>query len=91
VAVSHSRWARRCCIARFPPKEQGLALGYFGVALVVAPALGPILGGFLVDQGHWRWIFFINIPIGIIGITLASRFLRERRAEKKPALDPLRA
>jgi EmrB/QacA subfamily drug resistance transporter len=73
----------------FPPKEQGLALGIFGIALVAAPALGPILGGLLVDQGHWRWIFFINIPIGIIGVTLATRFLRERRPEKKPALDPL--
>jgi DHA2 family multidrug resistance protein len=73
----------------FPPKEQGLALGIFGIALVVAPALGPILGGLLVDQGLWRWIFFINIPIGVIGVFLASRFLRERRAEKRPALDPL--
>jgi EmrB/QacA subfamily drug resistance transporter len=73
----------------FPPKEQGLALGIFGIALVAAPALGPILGGLLVDQGHWRWIFFINIPIGIVGVTLATRFLRERWPEKKPALDPL--
>jgi DHA2 family multidrug resistance protein len=73
----------------FPPREQGLALGIFGIALVAAPALGPILGGLLVDQGHWRWIFFINIPIGIVGVILASRFLRERRPDKKPALDPL--
>jgi DHA2 family multidrug resistance protein len=73
----------------FPPKEQGTALGFFGIALVVAPALGPIMGGLLVDQGLWRWIFFINIPIGIVGVTLASRFLRERRPERAPALDPL--
>jgi len=73
----------------FPPKEQGLALGILGIALVVAPALGPILGGVLVDQGEWRWIFFINIPIGITGVFLASRFLRERKADRKPALDPL--
>src|SRR5215212_5370477 len=73
----------------FPPKEQGLALGIFGIALVAAPALGPILGGLLVDQGHWRWIFFINIPIGLLGVTLATRWLLERRPEKKPALDPI--
>ncbi|HNP73363.1 MAG TPA: DHA2 family efflux MFS transporter permease subunit [Kouleothrix sp.] len=73
----------------FPPKEQGTALGIFGIALVVAPALGPIMGGLLVDQGVWRWIFFINIPIGIVGVFLASRFLRERRPERIPALDPL--
>ncbi|MFL5805666.1 MAG: DHA2 family efflux MFS transporter permease subunit [Roseiflexaceae bacterium] len=73
----------------FPPKEQGVALGYFGIALVVAPALGPILGGLLVDAGLWRWIFFINIPIGILGITLASRFLREYWPDKRPQLDPI--
>jgi DHA2 family multidrug resistance protein len=73
----------------FPPNEQGTALGIFGIALVAAPALGPILGGLLVDQGLWRWIFFINIPIGILGVTLASRFLREYRPDRKPALDPL--
>ena len=73
----------------FPPKEQGTALGIFGIALVVAPALGPILGGLLVDGGLWRWIFFINIPIGAVGVLLASRFLREYLPDKRPALDPL--
>jgi DHA2 family multidrug resistance protein len=75
--------------AAFPPAEQGLALGVFGIALLVAPALGPILGGLLVDQHLWRWIFFINIPIGILGITLASRFLRERRNPQAPVLNPV--
>ncbi|MCX6044882.1 MAG: DHA2 family efflux MFS transporter permease subunit [Chloroflexi bacterium] len=73
----------------FPPKEQGTALGYFGIALVVAPALGPILGGFLIDLNLWRGIFFINIPIGIIGITLAYKLLKGTREARKPALDPL--
>jgi DHA2 family multidrug resistance protein len=73
----------------FPPKEQGAALGYFGIALMVAPALGPILGGLLVDAGLWRWIFFINIPIGAVGVFLASRFLREYLPDQRPALDPL--
>jgi DHA2 family multidrug resistance protein len=73
----------------FPPKEQGTAFGIFGIALVVAPTLGPILGGLLVDSNLWRWIFFINIPIGLLGITLASRWLREDRPERTPALDPL--
>lgn len=73
----------------FPPKEQGTALGYFGIALVVAPALGPILGGFLIDLNLWRGIFFINIPIGIIGITLAYKLLKGTRESRKPALDPL--
>jgi EmrB/QacA subfamily drug resistance transporter len=73
----------------FPPKEQGTALGYFGIVLVFAPALGPVLGGWLVDANLWRLIFFINIPIGIIGVLLGSRFLLDHRVERKPAFDPL--
>jgi EmrB/QacA subfamily drug resistance transporter len=73
----------------FPPKEQGTALGYFGIALVVAPALGPILGGWLVDTNFWRWIFFINIPIGILGVFLGSRFLLDYQVDRKPSFDPL--
>src|SRR5258706_352934 len=72
----------------FPPKEQGTALGLFGIALVVAPALGPILGGWLVDLGIWRAIFFINVPIGILGVFLGSRFLLDYRVEKRPSFDP---
>src|SRR5512138_1382473 len=73
----------------FPPKEQGTALGYFGIVLVFAPALGPILGGWLVDANLWRLIFFINIPIGILGVILGSRFLLDYQAERKPSFDPL--
>jgi len=73
----------------FPPKEQGTALGLFGIALVFAPAVGPILGGWLVDINLWRAIFFINVPIGIIGVFLGSRFLLDHRVEGKPIFDPL--
>jgi EmrB/QacA subfamily drug resistance transporter len=73
----------------FPPKEQGTALGYFGIVLVFAPALGPVLGGWLVDANLWRLIFFINIPIGIVGVLLGSRFLIDYQVERKPAFDPL--
>ena len=72
----------------FPPKEQGTALGLFGIALVVAPALGPILGGWLVDLGIWRVIFFVNVPIGILGVFLGSRFLLDYHVEKRPKFDP---
>ena len=71
----------------FPTNEQGRALGMFGLALVFAPALGPILGGLLVDAGLWRWIFFINLPIGIFGILLASRFLRDDRSHRDHPMD----
>jgi EmrB/QacA subfamily drug resistance transporter len=73
----------------FPPEEQGVALGIFGVAALVAPALGPILGGFLVDHNLWRFIFFINPPIGLLGIFLGSRFLPSIRENRRPTFDIL--
>ena len=75
--------------AAFPPEEQGTALGYYGVALLMAPALGPILGGLLVDHGLWRWIFLINIPVGALGIGLALTLLHEWKHERRPRADPL--
>ncbi len=71
----------------FDKKELGLALGVFGLALLFAPALGPVVAGLLIDRGHWRWIFFINVPVGVLGVLLASRLLREQRAERAPAWD----
>jgi EmrB/QacA subfamily drug resistance transporter len=71
----------------FPAAEQGLALGIFGIAALVAPALGPILGGWLVDHNLWRFIFFINPPIGIVGVILGSRLLHEFKRERRPAFD----
>lgn len=73
----------------FPPKEQGTAFGILGIALVVAPALGPILGGWLVDLHVWRAIFFVNIPIGILGVVLGSRFLFDYKTGKRPLFDPV--
>jgi len=63
----------------FPPNQRGVAYGVFGIVLVFAPATGPLLGGWLVDHGQLPWIFFINLPIGIAGILIAARLLRERR------------
>ncbi|HVX41003.1 MAG TPA: DHA2 family efflux MFS transporter permease subunit [Gemmatimonadaceae bacterium] len=74
--------------AAFPPEEQGYALGLYGIALLVAPALGPILGGYLVDHGLWRWIFFINVPVGVLGVVLGTRLLRELRPDRDVRLDP---
>jgi EmrB/QacA subfamily drug resistance transporter len=71
----------------FPVAEQGMALGIFGIAALVAPAVGPILGGWLVDQGLWRVIFFINPPIGLAGVLLGLRLLREKRLERRPSFD----
>jgi DHA2 family multidrug resistance protein len=73
----------------FPPKERGVALGIFGIALVFAPATGPLLGGWLVDSNLLPWIFFVNLPIGLIGIALASAFLRDRKSDRPLKADYL--
>lgn len=73
----------------FEEHEQGRALGIFGVVMIVAPALGPILGGLLTDANLWRWIFFINIPIGLIGIGLAIKFLRTTEPKRSINFNPI--
>lgn len=59
----------------FPPEEQGTAMGIFGLGVVLAPAFGPTLGGWITDQYSWPWIFYINVPIGIINLMMVSRFV----------------
>jgi len=62
----------------FPPAKRGMAFAVYGVAVVTAPAIGPTLGGWITDNFTWRWIFFINIPVGIISILLTSRLIQDR-------------
>ncbi|MCX4750010.1 DHA2 family efflux MFS transporter permease subunit [Kitasatospora sp. NBC_01287] len=59
----------------FPPGRRGVAFGAFGLVLVFAPMIGPLVGGAFVDAGLISWIFFINVPIGLLGVLLGSRFL----------------
>jgi DHA2 family multidrug resistance protein len=59
----------------FPPREQAMAMGIFGIAILLGPAIGPTLGGWLTDNYGWPWIFFINIPIGAVTLFMASQFL----------------
>lgn len=60
----------------FPPAEQGVAQAVFGIGVIAGPAIGPTLGGYLTDTLGWRWIFFINLPIGIVAVVMALLFLR---------------
>ena len=61
----------------FPPKQRGMAFAVYGMAVVLAPAIGPTLGGWITDNFTWRWIFFINIPVGIISLLLTSRLITD--------------
>jgi DHA2 family multidrug resistance protein len=81
----------------FPPEEQGMAMALFGLAVVVGPAAGPVLGGYIIDNLNWPWIFYINIPVGLLGIFMVTRFVHEpediraanhaRAAEQRKNLD----
>jgi DHA2 family multidrug resistance protein len=73
----------------FPPNKRGQAFALYGVAVVVAPAIGPTLGGWITDNYSWRWIFFINIPVGILSLFLVYNLLQESAeaiAEQKQVL-----
>ena len=61
----------------FPPEEQGVAMGLYGLGTVLAPAIGPTLGGWLTDQYSWPWVFFINVPIGIVNTILVARYIED--------------
>jgi DHA2 family multidrug resistance protein len=61
----------------FAPAKRGMAFAVYGIAVVTAPAIGPTLGGWITDNFTWRWIFFINIPVGIISILLTSRLIQD--------------
>jgi DHA2 family multidrug resistance protein len=71
----------------FPPQERGRGAATLGVPLLIGPAIGPVLGGYLVQYISWRFIFFINLPISLVGFLMAWRILRERRSSTKPNLD----
>jgi len=61
----------------FPPEKRGLAFALYGVTVVVAPTIGPTLGGWITDNYTWRWIFFINLPVGILALLLVYRLIED--------------
>lgn len=75
----------------FPARERGRALGLNAVVVALGTSAGPTLGGVITQQFTWRWIFFINVPLGIIGIFAAWRFLQEQVQRKRVPFDPLGA
>ncbi len=75
----------------FPPHKRASAFALYTVAIVTAPAIGPVLGGWITDNYNWRWVFLINIPIGILSMFLTSRFVHDTPAfqeERKTVRGP---
>jgi EmrB/QacA subfamily drug resistance transporter len=71
----------------FPPQERGAAVGALGIPILLAPALGPTVGGYIVTYASWQLIFYINVPIGIIGFILSVIYLREYRPQEELHFD----
>lgn len=66
----------------FPPEKRSAAFGVTAIATIVAPVLGPTLGGYITDQATWRWIFFVNVPVGMIAVFLVSVLVEDPPWEK---------
>jgi len=61
----------------FPPQQRGLAFALYGITAIIAPTIGPTLGGWITDNYTWRWIFFINVPVGILTLLLVFRLVED--------------
>ncbi len=70
-----------------PPRERGRYQGYFGAVFGASSVLGPLIGGFLVDQASWRWVFYVNVPIGIVALVVINRVLQLDHNPRKAKID----
>jgi DHA2 family multidrug resistance protein len=59
----------------FPPEQRGKAMGFWGLGIVVAPIFGPVLGGWLTDNYSWRWVFYVNLPVGLVALAMMNAFV----------------
>ena len=71
----------------FPPEERARASAVLIIPSVIAPALGPVVGGAIVTNTSWRWIFYVNVPVGIVGIIFSALFLKEHREPRAGGFD----
>ena len=70
-------------LANYPPEKKGLALALWSMTVIVAPIVGPILGGWITDNINWPWIFYINIPVGMLSAFLTWQILKTRDSERR--------
>ncbi|SDZ50861.1 drug resistance transporter, EmrB/QacA subfamily [Evansella caseinilytica] len=71
----------------FPKKERGLATGVYGVAAMLAPTIGPTVGGFIIEMGSWQWLFLCNIPTGVLGLVFSAVYLKQTTKVKGITFD----
>src|SRR6516165_8597208 len=69
--------AQAVLLETLPPKKHGTAMAAFGLGIILAPILGPTLGGWITDNYSWRWIFYLNLPVGVISVLMISAFVRD--------------
>ncbi len=69
--------AQAVLLETFPPKKHGTAMAAFGLGIILAPILGPTLGGWITDNYTWRWIFYLNLPVGALSMVMISTFVRD--------------
>src|SRR3569833_1027480 len=69
--------AQAVLLESFPPAKRGVAMAFYGMGVIVAPILGPTLGGWITDNYSWRWIFYINVPVGIAAVLMAEAFIED--------------
>jgi EmrB/QacA subfamily drug resistance transporter len=78
---------RLILLRSFPKSELATAMAYVAIPALIGPTVGPVLGGFITTYFNWRWIFYVNIPVGLIGIALALRYTQDFRASTQGSFD----
>src|SRR5262249_31328558 len=68
----------------FPEDERGMAMALYSMGVTVAPTVGPVLGGWLTDTYSWPWVFYINVPVGLLGVGMAALVLRDPPGLHRP-------
>src|SRR5256885_17023934 len=68
----------------FPREEAGMAMALFGLGVMVGPTIGPTLGGWLTDNYGWPWIFYINLPVGILAAVMIGTYVHDSIHQQKP-------